>query len=142
MRLLSYRYGNTCGRNHLLELPLSLSVVPMGSCCSKQTAADLAATATPVASRQERPGIRTPESNTTLGPDSESPRVKDVPMHDLPRNRSKSTPQKPPHIGVGEALPPVPSFRSRAKSSHASASSSRSPSTPVSAGEHGHRRSA
>ncbi|KAN0136731.1 hypothetical protein V8E53_005501 [Lactarius tabidus] len=54
-------------------------------------------------------------------------------MHDLPRNRSKSTPQKPPHIGVGEALPPVPSHRSRAKSSHASASSSRSPSTPVSA---------
>ncbi|KAN0136277.1 hypothetical protein V8E53_005882 [Lactarius tabidus] len=101
----------------------------MGICssCSTVTVDQPPVTVAIATSRQERSGF---SSSTTLG--RESPRIiKDVPIHELPRNRSKSTPQKPSPMTAGEDLPPVPSHRSRAKSSIAS--SSRSPSTPVSA---------
>ncbi|KAN0136727.1 hypothetical protein V8E53_005497 [Lactarius tabidus] len=57
----------------------------------------------------------------------ESPPVEEVPVRERPR--SKSTSHQRPPVGFGEDLPPVPSHRTRAKSTHGS--SSRNTSTPV-----------
>src|SRR6266702_448456 len=115
---------------------------PMGGCCSTPTVDD---TAAPMATREvtsQEPsssvmpqGVGAPrpssqKSGTKPG-GHESPQVGGVSLHERPR--VKSAPQKVQPMKDRENLPPLPSQRSRAKSSVAP--SSRSPSSPMSAGE-------
>jgi hypothetical protein len=126
-------------RNHLLDL--SSLRRQMGCFSSKPVQVDLpsttATTGIEVTQRQSspvtRPVARRSSQHSRTNAGHASPPVEKVSIRERPR--AKSTPQKPSPMGFGEDLPPrVPFRRARAKSTFGS--SSRKPSTPVSAGEH------
>ena len=138
-------------RNHLLELSRRH---PMGNCCSTSTADYERLQATAATTGKEAtsslhgqlsampPPVRAsdPSSQHRANPGHGSPSSEDVPKtHASVRPRSDLTPKKPTKE-VAEDLPPVPSHRTRVKSTFAS--SSRNTSAPVSAGERCRRWSA
>ncbi|KAN0136278.1 hypothetical protein V8E53_005883 [Lactarius tabidus] len=71
--------------------------------------------------------VRRSSQHSHANAEHKPPPVEEVPVRERPR--SKSTSHQRPSMGFGEDLPPVPSHRTRAKSTHAS--SSRNISTPV-----------
>jgi hypothetical protein len=85
-----------------------------------------------------QPVARRSSQHSRANAGHESPPVEEVPVRERPR--SKSTSHQRPPMGFGEDLPPVPSHRTRAKSTHGS--SSRNTSTPVVPGEYYRRWSA
>jgi hypothetical protein len=124
-------------RNHLFDL--SSLRRPMGCCSSKPVQADSpSATATTGGEVTQRQSSLVTElvvrqckrssQHSRANAGHESPPVEKGSMRERPR--AKSTPQKPPPMGV------APSHRVRANSTFASSSRNAQASIPVSAGEH------
>ena len=134
-------------RNHLLKLPRR----PMGVFSSKRARPHPPPAVREVTSQgppvpvipQEE--VRTPEPSaprSRVNSGRRPPQVKEVHMRENPRLRSKSTPDKPQAKRGGEELPAVPMLSERLRTKSPGAPSNRRPSTPTSAGEHEHGRSA
>jgi hypothetical protein len=136
-----------CGVHASNLLPhLSSLRRPMGCFSSKPVQADppavTATTEREITQRKSspvtQPVARRPSQHSRANAGHESPPVEEVSVRERPR--SKSTSHQRPPMGFGEDLPPVPSHRTRAKSTHGS--SSRNTSTPVVPGEYYRRWSA
>lgn len=127
----SYRYGIPCDvrvGNHLHELPLTLRR-PMGNCCSSSSPDDPLPIVTREVASQEPSRIAPPVSRPSSRPSSrhggtipghESPQGGGVPSSGRrparERVHSSPAPQKAPSMKDVQ-LPPLPTQRSRAKSS-------------------------